>query len=54
MLKLGCTLPNLEKMCLLKPTICKFYPFAKMIEICWKKYEKTLLVDVLLCSSKKL
>ena len=29
MLKLGCTLPNLAKVCLPKPTVSKFYPFAE-------------------------
>ena len=29
MLKLGCTLPNLESICLLKSTSAKFYPFTE-------------------------
>ena len=29
MLKLGCTLPNLSKICLHKPISAKFYPFTE-------------------------
>ena len=40
MVKLGCTLPNLANICLHKSTNYKFIPFAKMIKICVKNFEK--------------
>ena len=44
MLKLGCILPNLAKICLHKSTDAKFYPFMERDNDLWKKIEKILLV----------
>ena len=37
MLKLGCTLPNLAKICLHKSTDAKFYPFTERDKDLWEK-----------------
>ena len=47
MLKLGCTLPNLAKVCLHKSADAKLQnsiPSRKEIKTIWKKFEKLLLV----------
>ena len=44
MLKLGCTLPNLAKICLHKSTDAKFYPFTEGDKDILEKMEKMLLV----------
>ena len=39
-LNLGCTLPNLEEICLHKSNECKFYPFFRVIVTCLKNTVK--------------
>ena len=47
MLKLGCTLPNLTKICLHKSAAQNFYPSRGQMKSCWRKREKSLFVVLL-------
>ena len=51
---LGCTLPNLVKICLHKSTALNSILLLKPIKICCKRFEKTWLVDLLSSSQVKL
>ena len=54
MLKLGCTLPNLAKICLHKSTDSKFHPFTELVKDLLEKYEKIWLAVLLLSLHVKL